>query len=76
MPHLSKIGLLMFPWQHIFESALVQNQPIHLSNDVTVTLFLNQSLENFEVSLEMIISTSVQTFSRIQRFILPWQHIL
>ena len=65
----------MFPWQHIFESALMRNQPIQLSNDVTVTLFLNQSSQNFELSLEMIISTSVQNFSRIQCFILPWQHI-
>ena len=53
----------MFPWQHIFESALMRNQPIQLSNDVTVTLFLNQSSQNFEISLEMIISTSVQNFS-------------
>ena len=66
----------MFPWQHIFESALMQSQPIQLSNDVTVTLFLNQFLQNFELSLQVIISTSVQNFSRIQRFILPWQHIL
>ena len=58
--NLSKIRLLMFPWQHIFESALMQNQPIQLSNDVTVTLFLNQPSQNFELSLEMIISTSVQ----------------
>ena len=76
VPSLSKIGLSMFPWQHIFESALVRNQPIHLSNDITVTPFLNQSSQNFEVCLEMIISTSVQNFSRIQCFILPWQHIL
>ena len=78
---LNKIGLLMFPWQHIFELALIRNQPIQLSNDVTVTLFLNQSSQNFELCLEMIISTSVQNFSRIplgriQCFILPWQHIL
>ena len=73
---MSKIGLLMFSWQHIFESALMQNQPIQLSNDVTVALFLNQSSQNFELSLKMIISTSVQNFSRIQCFILPWQHIL
>ena len=66
----------MFPWQHICGSALMQNQPIQLSNDVTVTPFLNQSSQNFELSLEMIISTSVQNFSRIQCFILPWQHIL
>ena len=58
----------MFLWQHIFESALMRNQPIQLSNDVTVTLFLNQSLQNFELSLKMIISTSVQNFSRIQCF--------
>ena len=40
----------------------MRNQPIQLSNDVTVTLFLNQSSQNFELSLEMIISTSVQNF--------------
>ena len=74
--NLSKIGLLTFPWQHIFESALMQNQPIQLSNDVTVTLFPNQSSQNFELCLEQKISTSVQNFSRIQCFILPWQHIL
>ena len=50
----------MFPWQHIFESVLMGNQPVQLSNDVTVTLFLNQSSQNFELSSEMIISTSVQ----------------
>ena len=66
----------MFPWQQILELALEQNQPIQLSNDVTVTLFLNQSSQNFELRFEMIISTSVQTFSRIQCFILPWQYIL
>ena len=66
----------MFPWQHILESALMRNQQTQLSNDVTVTLFLNQSLQNFELSLEMIISTSVQNFSIIQCFILTWQHIL
>ena len=73
--NLSKIGPLMFPWQHIFELALMRNQAIQLSNDVTVTLFLNQSSQNFELCLEMIISTSVQNFRRIQCFILPWQHI-
>ena len=66
----------MFPWQHIFELALMRNQPIQLSNDVTVTLFLNESSQNFELYLELIISTSVQNFSRIQCFIFPWQHIL
>ena len=66
----------MFPLQHIFESALMRNQPIQLSNEVTVTLFRNQSSQNFELSLEMIISTSAQNFDRIQCFILPWQHIL
>ena len=54
----------MFPWQHIFESALIRNQPIQLSNDVTVTLFRNQSSHNFELFLEMKISTSVQNFSK------------
>ena len=76
VPTLSKIGLLMFPWQHIFKSALMRNQQTQLSNNVTVTLFFNQSSQKFELSLEMIISTSVQNFSRIQCFILPWQHIL
>ena len=66
----------MFPWQHIFESTLLRNQPIQLSNDVTVTQFLHQSSQNFEICLKMIISTSVQNFSRIQCFILPWQYIL
>ena len=65
VPNLSKIRLLIFPWQHILESALMQNEAIQLSNDVTVTLFLNQSSQNFELFLEMIISTSVQNFSRI-----------
>ena len=71
MPNLSKIGLLMFPWQPIFESAFVRNQPVQLSNDVPVTLFLSQFSQNFELSLEMIISISVENFSRIQCLILP-----
>ena len=66
----------MFPWQHIFELALMRNQPIQLSNDVTVTLFLNQSSQNFELWLERLINIPVQNFNRIQCFILPWQHIL
>ena len=52
--NLSKIGLLMFPWQHILDSVLMQNQAIQLSNDFTVTLFLNQCSQNFELFLEMI----------------------
>ena len=64
--NLSKMGLLMFQWQHIFELTLTRNQPIQL----------NQSPQKFELCLEMIISTCVQNFSRIQCFILPWQHIL
>ena len=62
MPNLIKIKLLMFSWQHIFESALMQNQPIQLSNEITVTLFLNQSSQNFELCLEITINTSVQNF--------------
>ena len=54
----------------------MRNQPIQLSNDVTVTLFLYQSSQNFALCLEMTISTPVQNFNRIQFFILPWQHIL
>ena len=54
----------------------MQNQPIQLSNDVTVTLFLNQSSENFEPSLEMIISTSVQNFSRTMLHIAMATHSL
>ena len=49
---------------------------IQLSNEVTVTLFLNQSLQNFDVFLEMISGISVQNFSRKKCFILPWQRIL
>ena len=66
----------MFPWQHILETALMRNRAIRLSNDVTVTLFLNQSLQNFEVFLEMVSSTPVENFSTKKCFILPWQHIL
>ena len=62
----------MFQWQHIFELALMGNRPIQLSNDVTVTLFLNQSSQNFAICLEMILSITVQNFSGIQFFILPW----
>ena len=74
--NLSKIGLLMFPWQHIPESALMRNSAIQLSNDVTVALFSDQSSQNFELFLKMISNTSVHNFSRIKCFILPWQHIL
>ena len=76
VPNLSKIGLFMFPWQHILETALMRNGAIQLSNDVTVTLFLTQSLQNFEVFSEMLSSTSPQNFSRKKSFILKWQHIL
>ena len=76
VPNLSKIGLFIFPWQHILETALMRNGAIQLSNYVTVTLFLNQSLQTFEVFLEMISCTSVQNFSRKKCFILPLQHIL
>ena len=72
VPNLSKIGLFMFPRQHILETVLMRNGAIQLSNDVTVTLFLNQSLQNFEVFLEMIGSTSVQTFCGKKCFLLPW----
>ena len=54
----------------------MRNRAIQLSNDVTVTLFLNQSLQTFEAFLEMISETSVQNFGRKYCFILPWQHIL
>ena len=66
----------MFPWQHNLETVLMRNGAIQLSNDVTVTLFLDQCLQNFEVFLEMISSTCVQNFSRKKCFILKWQHIL
>ena len=52
----------MFPWQHILETALMRNGVIQLSNYVTVTLLLSQSLQTFEVFLEMINGTSVQNF--------------
>ena len=66
----------MFPCQHILETALMQNGAIQLSNYVTVTLFFNQSLQTFEVFLEMISGTSVLNFNRKKCYILPWQHIL
>ena len=66
----------MFPWQHILETALMRNGAIQLSNDVTVTLFLDQPLQTFEMFLEMISGTSVQNFSRKKCLILPRQHIL
>ena len=66
----------MVPWQHILETEFVRNGAIQLSNDITVTLLLNQSLQNFAVFLEMISSTSVQNFSRNKCFILPWQQII
>ena len=56
--------MFMFPWQHILETALMQNGAIQLSNDVTVTLFLNESLQTFKLFLEMTSGTSVQNFSR------------
>ena len=74
--NLSNIGLFMFPWQHILETALMRNLAIQLRNDVTVTLFLNLFLQNFEAFLEMISSTSVQNFSRRNCFVLKWQHIM
>ena len=37
----------------------MRNQRIQLSNDVTVTLFLNQFSQNFELCLEMIIITII-----------------
>ena len=40
----------------------MRNDDIQLSNNVTVRLFLNQSLQNFEVFLKMISSTSVENF--------------
>ena len=58
----------MFPWKHILETALMRNGAIQLSNDVTVTLFLNQSSQTFEVFLEMISGISVQNFSRKKCF--------
>ena len=66
----------MFSWQHILETALVPNQAIQISVDVTVTLFLNQSSQNVDLFLDLISSTSVQDFSRMKCFTLPWQHIL
>ena len=66
----------MFLWQHILETVLMPNEAIQLNNVVTVTLFFNQSLQNFEVFQEMSSSTSVQDFSRKKCFGLLWQHIL
>ena len=67
---------LLLPWQHFLERALRKERVLQLSNEVTVILFLNQSIQNFEVFLEMTSGTSVQNFSRKKCFILPWQRIL
>ena len=64
----------MFPWQHILETVVVRNGTIQLGNDITVTLFLNQSLQTFEVFLEMISGTSVQTFSKKMLYIAMATH--
>ena len=74
--NLRKIRLFIFPWQHIPETALMRNGTIQPSNDVTATLFLNQSLQNFEVFLEMISGSSVQNFRKKKYFIFPWEDIL
>ena len=66
----------MFPWQHIHKRVLMRNGAIQLGNNVTVTLFFNQSLQNFEALLKMISNISVQNFSRKKCFMLKWQHIL
>ena len=66
----------MFPWQHIPETVLMRSGAIRLGNDVSVTLFPNQSLQTLEVFFEVISGTSVQSFSRKKCFILLWQHIL
>ena len=76
VPNLSKVRLLTFPWQHILETALMQNRAIQLSNDVTVTLFLHQSSKKSEKFLEIISSTSVQNYRQIKCFLLPWEHNL
>ena len=66
----------MFPLQHILETALMRNAAIQLINQVTVTLFLNQFLQAFEVFLQLISGTSVQNFSRKKSFMLLLKHIL
>ena len=51
----------------IFELALMLNQRIQLSNDVTVTLFLNQSSQNFAVLFVLTGSIPVQNLSKIRQ---------
>ena len=70
----NRIELFMFPWQHILVTALMQNGDIQLSNDVTVTLFLNQSLQNFEVFLQMISSTLYKIFAEKMLYIKTATH--
>ena len=52
VPNLGNLELFMFPWQHILDTAFMQNGAIQISNDVTVTLVFNQSLQNFKVFLK------------------------
>ena len=40
----------------------MQNGGIQLINDITVTLFLNDTSQNLEAFLEMISCTSVKSF--------------
>ena len=60
----------MFPWQHIHESVLMQNQAIQLSNDVAVTFlsiftkFQNQSSQNFNFKFTKSIFTKFRTILR------------
>ena len=49
VPNLSKIRFFIFPWQYIFETALVRIWVIQINNDVTVTLFPDQSSQNSEL---------------------------
>ena len=70
------MDFLRLPWQHFLGRALREDQVLQNSNDVTVTSLLDQSEQNFELFLKMIISTSVQNFSRIKFLTLPWRHIL
>ena len=59
----------MFSGNTFLETVLMRNWAIQLRNDFTVTFFLDQSSQKFELFLEIIISTSAQNFSKIKWFV-------
>ena len=66
----------MLPWKRFLPRVLWKDRVLQNSNDVTVTLFLNQFQQNFVILLEIVICIFVQNLRKIGLFMFPWQHIL